>query len=221
MAMGSARARETVQRLQRDIMAGRWPVNGKIPTEGELAEELGVGRSTIREAVRSLAYLGMLEPSPGRGTFVRSLGPVRGVLADFAAEHSWVDVLHIRRMLEIQAAELAVLRATDEALDRVQEAHDAEVAGEGAPGRFHALIIDIAENLVLAELYNGLSAALRRAMDDGTSIEDAGAVRLAKSVQASLDEHAALIAALRTRNLLAAVSLAAEHACHDLVRPAE
>lgn len=221
MAMGSARARETVTRLQADIMAGRWPLNGKIPTEGELAEELGVGRSTIREAVRSLAHLGMLEPSPGRGTFVRSLSPVRGVLADFAAEHSWVDVLDVRRMLEIQAAELAVLRHTDEGLARLQAAHDAEAAGNGIRGQFHSVLIELAENRVLGELYVGLTAALRRDMEAGVSIGDAGAVRLARSVRASLDEHEALIAALRTRNLLAAVSLAAEHACHDLVTPDE
>src|SRR5690606_17339772 len=103
-SQGSARARETVRRLRLNIEDGTWPIGSKIPVESELVAELGVGRSTLREAIRTLANLGMLEPAPGRGTFVRSRNPVSLVLADFLSQHRAEDVLGVRAALEVQAA---------------------------------------------------------------------------------------------------------------------
>lgn len=74
---------ETVDALRQRITDGTWPVNSRIPKEDELMELFGVGKSTVREAVRSLAILGMLEPIKGVGTFVRSLMPVSTMLSEF------------------------------------------------------------------------------------------------------------------------------------------
>jgi len=213
--MGSERARETVRRLQADITSGRWPINGRIPTEAELAAELGVGRSTVREAVRSLAHLGMLEPAPGRGTFVRSLNPVRSVLSDFASTHSWADILDVRKALEVQAAELAASRRTPEGLARLRAAHEADVAGDRVaergrtPGQFHALLIELADNALLAELYAGLMTSLREGVRRG-------ALDNRQEETARHDEHAALLAALEAGDAARAAAVAASHACHDL-----
>ena len=57
---GSDRARSTLAYLRRHITTGAWPVGSRIPIEPELTEQIGVGRSTVREAVRSLASIGML-----------------------------------------------------------------------------------------------------------------------------------------------------------------
>ncbi|WP_235735765.1 FadR/GntR family transcriptional regulator [Nocardioides alcanivorans] len=213
--MGSERARDTVKRLQADITSGRWPINGRIPTEAELAAEFGVGRSTIREAVRSLAHLGMLEPAPGRGTFVRSLNPVRGVLSDFASTHSWRDILDVRRALEVQAADLAAQRRTPEGLAKLRAAHDADVSGDKAtergrtPGQFHALLVDLSGNALLADLYASLMSALREGMRRGALDNLQPAVE-------RQEEHGALLAAIESGNSTLAAGLAASHACHDL-----
>lgn len=217
---GSARARETVGQLQEAIRSGRWPVNSQIPTESELAAELGVGRSTVREAVRSLAHLGMLEPAAGRGTFVRSLNPVRGVLSDFAAEHSWTDILTVRRALEVQAAALAAQRCGVEGVERLRAAcrlgpgtADGTAAPQ-APGQFHAILVDLADNQLLAELYSGLIGALRHGLESG-------AVCHGLPVEIREREHEAMVAAIAARNATAAAALAAAHADHDLtVSPA-
>jgi len=215
MAWGSDRAQQTVQRLQADVTSGRWPVNGRIPTEAELAAEFGVGRSTIREAIRSLAHLGLLEPAPGRGTFVRSLSPVRGVLSDFAASHTWSDILAVRRALEVQAAELAAAGADEEGLERLRQAHQADLENaEGiergrTPGQFHALVVELAGNRLLAELYAGVSAAIRAGLA-------AGAIESSESAGERQRDHGALLAALVAGNVRAAGALAAEHAEHDL-----
>ena len=213
--MGTRRARTTVRRLQADITSGRWPINGRIPTEAELAEEFGVGRSTIREAVRSLAHLGMLEPAPGRGTFVRSLNPVHNVLSDFAATHSWSDLLEVRTALEVQAARDAARRRTEEGLARVRAAHDADVAGVPdaergrTPGHFHALLVDLADNALLSQLY----AALMTSVREGVRL---GRLRSSQDPEARRTEHAALLAAIAAGDPARAARLAAAHACDDL-----
>jgi len=213
--MGSARVRDATRRLQEAITSGRWPINSQIPKEAELAAELGVGRSTIREAVRSLAHLGMLEPAPGRGTFVRSLNPVRGVLTDFAAEHSWSDILAVRRGLEVQAAALAASNRDDRGIERLRAAHHLD-GGEGdqsgcarSPGPFHAIVVELADNRLLAELYSALMGALRAGIRSGEVRNGIGdAQRRA--------EHEALLAAIAAGNATAAAALASAHAHHDL-----
>lgn len=216
-AMGSARARDTVRRLEAAVRSGRWPIDTKIPTEAELAAELGVGRSTVREAVRSLAHLGMLEPAPGRGTFVRSLNPVSGVLTDFAAEHSWSDILEVRSALETRAAALAAQHRDPAGVARLQSALDLDTPELAAPpsgtvrapGQFHAVLIDLAGNRLLAELHAGLLGALRRGLA-------AGDVRRLQSDDDRRAEHAALLAAIAAGNPTAAAAIAAAHAGHDL-----
>jgi DNA-binding FadR family transcriptional regulator len=213
-AMGSTRARETVRRLQDAITSGRWPVNSRIPTEADLAAELGVGRSTVREAVRSLAHLGMLEPAPGRGTFVRSLNPVSGVLADFASGHSWEDILAVRKGLEVQAAELAADRRDEAGLERLRAAHEADRAGRDdaergrTPGQFHAVVVELAGNTLLAELYAALMGALRAGIRSG-------ALRVGQDASARHGDHEALLAAIAAGNPAAAAAVWAAHADHD------
>lgn len=75
-------------------------------------ELLGVGRSTVREAVRTLANLGMVESLVSRGTYVRSRLPVSSVLSDFLAEFGVADLLAFRRALEVEAAQLASISST-------------------------------------------------------------------------------------------------------------
>lgn len=217
-AMGSDRARETVRRLQADVTSGRWPLNSRIPTEAELAAELGVGRSTVREAVRSLAHLGMLEPAPGRGTFVRSLNPVRGVLSDYITEHSWPDILAVRQALEVQAAFLAARDGADDAIARLREAHEADATGRDAattergrsPGQFHALLVEIAGNQLLAELHTALTTAIRGGSQRGEIVSG-------QDAEARRRDHAVLLEAIAAHNPGAAVAAAGQHAHADLV----
>src|SRR5690625_3753030 len=100
---GTERARRTLAYLRRQITTGAWPVGSRIPIEPELTEILGVGRATVREAVRSLASIGMLETRPGRGTFVRSATPTSSVLTEFLTAYTLEELLSYRRALEVEA----------------------------------------------------------------------------------------------------------------------
>lgn len=215
MALGSNRAQDTVRKLEENIASGRWPVNSQIPPEADLATELGVGRSTVREAVRSLAHLGMLEPAPGRGTFVRSLNPVSGLLSEFASRHSWLDILTVRRAIEVQAAELVAAGADPSGIARLRAAHDSDVEGRSntgrgeSPGQFHALLVELTGNKLLGELYAGVMSALRAGIREGavTSCQDAPARHA---------QHAALLATIVAGNAAAAAAVAGAHADQDL-----
>jgi DNA-binding FadR family transcriptional regulator len=146
MALGSLRpsplVEQAAERLRQQITGGQWPVGTKLPGETTLAASLGVGRSTVREALRALAGAGMVRTRQGAGVFVIATRPVedwptrlrRGAL---------VDVYEVRAMLEVQAARLAAARRTPEDVTALRtalaarttasaNAASAQSAGEGS-----------------------------------------------------------------------------------------
>lgn len=216
-SQGSARARETVRRLRLNIEDGTWPIGSKIPVESELVEELGVGRSTLREAIRTLANLGMLEPAPGRGTFVRSRNPVSLVLADFLSQHRAEDVLGVRAALEVQAAGEAAARRTPEDLERLERALERAARAAGgnsaatrrAPGEFHSLVVEVAGNALASELYVGLRDGMRAALEGR-------AICHAIDDEEREGDHAELVAAIAAGDVEGARALMADHVRRDL-----
>ena len=222
MTTGSERARNTLAYLRRHISTGAWPVGSRIPIEPELAEQIGVGRSTVREAVRSLASIGMLETLPGRGTFVRSSTPTSTLLNEFLNDFTLEEILSYRRALEIEAAQQAALHRTEEDLAALEQAAIDEKGCTRCPvllngneasafdSRFHRLLFDAAKNRLLASLYAGTNDQLRTPAHRG---------RLANVATASEMErdHARVIDAIRRQDFIDAVHSMADHVDHDVV----
>lgn len=98
---------EIVRKLREIIEQQRIPIGGKLPSERELAERLEVGRSTVREALRSLELLGLIETRRGEGTFLADFRKHKlvEVLATFILKDtkSLEDILSTRQALEKQA----------------------------------------------------------------------------------------------------------------------
>ncbi|MFC6153041.1 FadR/GntR family transcriptional regulator [Nocardioides yefusunii] len=229
-AHGTSRARQTLRVLQHRIVSGEWPLNSRIPTEKELVEELGVGRSTIREAVRTLANMGMLEPAPSRGTFVRSLTPVSEVLGEFMAGRGVVDLIETRVALEVEAARLAAGRISAKELSALRTSHDDDVAstagaeagadlGAGSttgvergstPGQFHALVVRASGSALIADMHAGVMRGLRRAVSRGEA-------RPGIDAASRHADHAALLAALAAGDEDRAAAVARDHVLRDLV----
>lgn len=216
-ARGSDRSRETLRILTESITSGRWPLNSRIPTESELMAELGVGRSTLREAVSSLTALGMLEPARSRGTFVRSLSPVSAVLSDFIGRHENSEILQVRRVLEVESTRLAALLRTDEQLERLAAAHERDLNDDtsqgvvrgATPGEFHAIILEAAGNSLMADLHAGLMRGVRTAMGRGEMVPQISAAE-------RLVDHGRILEAIREQDPVRAVQAAADHVDHDL-----
>lgn len=219
---GTERARSTFDYIRRQITTGAWPVGERIPIEPELAAQLNVGRSTIREAVRSVASMGMLETLPGRGTFVRSSTPSSFLLSEFLEAYTLQEMLSYRRALDIEGAQQAALHRTEEDIAALEQAASAELAQqhctafaaeqpEALPGdRFHYLMFDAAKNRLLASLYSGITDKL-------TAAEHRARLTHATDAETMRAEHLLILDAIKRGDFIDAVHRMADHVDHDLV----
>ncbi len=106
------------------IASGDWPIGARIPTEPELTELLGVGRNTLREAIKCLTSTGILEIRRGDGTYVCARTDIGGLLTRQVAVSEMLHVYEVRRALELEAVRLACVRRTDDDVRRLREALD-------------------------------------------------------------------------------------------------
>lgn len=177
------------------VTTGAWAVHSRIPGEKHLAEELGVSRGTVREALRALTAAGLLEPRVGDGTYVRASDELTGLLAQSGGtdlEH----VLDVRAVLEVAAAERAARHRTDAHLDAMREAVAARAEAEraddvdayvAADSRFHRAVVEAAHNPLLTRLYDALRENVVESIRRTTSLPE---------VQGLNDLHEGLLAAV-------------------------
>lgn len=160
---------QAVGRLRQQITSGTWAIGTRIPAEPELAELVGVGRNTVREAVQSLVHAGMLERRQGSGTYVVSDSELGNAMGREIAGAHQRDVLEVRRALEVEVARLAALRRTPAQVDELRALRDrramAYQSGEldsmvAADLALHRLIAESSHNPVLVALYENLQDAI-------------------------------------------------------------
>jgi GntR family transcriptional repressor for pyruvate dehydrogenase complex len=144
----------------------------RLPTERELCGRLGVGRSTLREAMGSLSFIGAVQTRQGSGTYVTAQGdaPVEKLigLALMLQRSSVHEIVEVRRILEVEAARLAAERhdETDrQALRAVMDDMSASVKDPRQASlydvKFHILLTRASHNSALAHLLNGMRALLQ------------------------------------------------------------
>nr|BFD87216.1 FCD domain-containing protein [Streptomyces sp. Xyl84] len=141
----------------------------RIPPEQALIEELGVGRSTLREAIGALVHLGLLEPRAGDGTYVRSASELQSVMVRRASSAKRDNVLELRTVLEEYASGAAALRRDEEQLQELRElladadaasvSQDTAAAGS-VDALFHRAVVRASGNDLLIEVYDHLGTAL-------------------------------------------------------------
>ncbi len=145
-----------LEQLQAQVSAGSWPVGERIPAETDLAAQLGVSRPAVREAIRALSHVGVLEVRRGDGTYVRSSADPRPLLRR-VARASARDVFEVQLAYDVQAARLAARRRTAADLERLElllrardEATEPDAFG-AADARFHLGVAEASRNPVLIE----------------------------------------------------------------------
>ncbi|MBT8371789.1 MAG: FadR family transcriptional regulator [Deltaproteobacteria bacterium] len=115
-----------MKQILNSIESGQFKPGDKLPTEHQMIEMFGVGRSTIREATSTLSMLGYLQSIQGKGCFVREdLDPVKATglaLQDMQAATNIIDLVEVREILECNAVRLAATRADSKDMDRIQNA---------------------------------------------------------------------------------------------------
>lgn len=159
---------QVIDQLREAVTAGEWPIGHRIPTEPELSAQLGVGRNTVREAVRALAHTGILEVRQGDGTYVRATSEVSGAIRRLCGTELR-EVLHVRRLLEVEGARLAATARTEEDLAELRVLlHRRDTDWEQgqvddfarSDAEFHQLVVRCGHNGLLLELYRGLMEAI-------------------------------------------------------------
>lgn len=172
MALSTARRTglvdQVIDQLRQSIAGGEWPVGHRIPNETVLVDSIGVGRNTVREAVRALAHAGLLEVRQGDGTYVRATSEVSGALRRLCGAELRA-VLEVRRGLEVEGARLAAVNRTDDDVTELRRllARRDECQRDGQPddfaradAEFHLAIVRSSHNAILTELYRGLMEAI-------------------------------------------------------------
>ena len=160
---------QVIDQMRGAISSGEWPVGRRIPPEPELVQALGVGRNTVREAVRALSHAGLLEVRQGDGTFVRATSEISGAVRRLCGTELR-EVLQVRRTLEVEGARLAATHRTDDELRRLTALlaeRDAAMAAKDwermieHDAAFHGLLVQASHNTLLTELYRGLNETVR------------------------------------------------------------
>ena len=206
--------------LLQGIIDGRYPTDGPLPPEAEIAKEANVSRLTVREAVKTLRAKSIVRIHRGRGTFtnppdrwtdlealVRASSAQAPDLAGVVPER----LIEARRIIETGAAELAATRRTPDDLQRLQ-VHIDEMAAAADNGdvdafvtadlAFHQTVLDAADNTFIAALLEPLSRLLIQARRQTSEVRD---IR-----RHAITHHRAVLDAIQSGD-----SERARHAMHD------
>ncbi|MEH6836459.1 MULTISPECIES: FadR/GntR family transcriptional regulator [Falsihalocynthiibacter] len=197
---------QTVARqLQEMIRSGSLAKDEKLPSQRVLSEQLGVSRTSLREALLTLETLGLVRTLPARGTFVVGINTQEARGQDpwrFDEQYSILDVFQSRMMIETEMCRLAAPHINDAVAQKLREVTDqfelAWTRGDlvthvEADLMFHRLIAQACPNAMLRRLYHSVSDLLTESQR--VPIPSTALARM----NASMEEHRTILHAL-TRN---------------------
>ena len=206
--------------IKEKIVSGAWPPGAKIPSEKELTDMLCASRISIREALKKLAALNLLEIRHGDGTYVKKIDEESHLiqLVPFLAltKAGIIEILEFRKMIETGSLPMAVANATDEdiaelekSVARMKEQKDnlEEYALEDF--RFHFLIVKLSRNTVAIHVYTIIRDTLQ------TSLRN---IVTPTGQKNALRYHPLLLEAIRKRDALSATNIMEEHLCKVIER---
>ena len=204
-----------IERVRTLIISGRLVPGQRLPAEAELSVELGVSRSSLREAVRALVTARVLDVRRGDGTFVTSLAPDLlltgiGAAVELMQDDSILGLLECRRLIEPSVTALAAVRS--DARQQAEMLHHLELMTKATEHEdlirhdvdFHAAVARSSQNPVLASLLTGISSGtVRTRVWRGIIVADA--------YQRTFEEHRAIFAAIEARDAKLAEAAALVH----------
>jgi GntR family transcriptional regulator, transcriptional repressor for pyruvate dehydrogenase complex len=194
---------EAIDKIKEMIVTGELRPGARLPKEADLADRLGLSRNSLREAVKALSLIHVLDVRQGDGTYVTSLEPrllldAMSFVVDFHRDDTVLEFLEVRRILEPAATALAAQHMTDAQIQDLREvltslgeepSAEALVANDV---QFHRRIAVGSGNAVLASLIDNLSGPTTRARI-WRGVTQEGAVGRTR------DQHAAIADAIASR----------------------
>jgi GntR family transcriptional repressor for pyruvate dehydrogenase complex len=191
---------EAILKIKEMLLSGQLRPGDRLPPEKELSEELGLSRSSLREAVKALALIRVLDVRRGDGTYVTSLEPrllleAMSFVVDLHQDDSVLDIFEVRRILEPAAVAMATRNAAAEDIAKLKDMLAEVDAGTTVEDlvahdtRFHSFINALSGNSYLSTLLESLSSSTMRARVWRGLTEE-------NSVARTLSEHHAILAAI-------------------------
>jgi len=178
-------ADEVASALQEKILKGGYKVNQKLPVEAELMHTYGVGRSTVREAVKILVNSGFLRVQQGIGTFVEENSGFNEPLSQRMKRADPKSIAEVRQILEMKVAEKAATNRTGNDISKLEhflskrnKAADKNLVEEAIEAHisFFLVLADASKNDVLAGLYKQfllqLKSELLETLEDTSFFKD-------------------------------------------------
>ena len=206
--MSSPKVDLVISMVKNLIRSGDLQPGTKLPKEAEFAAQLGVSRSSLREAVRAMQAMNILEARQGDGTYVSSLDPADMIemlsfAVDVSGPQSVVWFLEVRRIMEIHAAKTAAASRSEAVLAKLRACHE-HTLKESDPEKlieldteFHLIIAETSDNPVLKSLLKVVSAPTLRARIWRNRVADQDFNKLR-------EEHGAILQAIEQQNVDAA-----------------
>ncbi|MBD8217266.1 FadR family transcriptional regulator [Microbacterium sp. CFBP 13617] len=206
---------DAIDQIKAMIVSGELRPGDRLPPEKDLAERLGLSRNSLREAVKALEVIRVVDVRRGDGTYVTSLEPALLLEAisfglDLHNDRSVLELFAVRRILESHAAGLAAQRVDADQIAALEAEVDAVGTATSLDDlvdhdvRLHRLIAACSGNRYLAGLIESLSAHTVRARVWRGLTQDGAAER-------TLVEHRALVEALAAHDVERASVLASAH----------
>lgn len=201
-----------------DLVLGELEPGSELPSESDLAAELGVSRLTVREATKSLQARGLIDVRQGRRPMVAH--PNAGPIGDFFSAavrrdpRRLMDLVEVRRALEVQIASLAATRssraavaAMETALAAMQEVAEDPVAFHESDIRFHESLAEGAGNQMLSFLIEAMEEPLRNARMQSMQ----GHLSRGGTVADVIEQHAAILERVKARDAVGAANAMRQH----------
>ncbi len=189
---------EAIDKIKGMITSGELGPGDRLPKEADLAERLGLSRNSLREAVKALSMIRVLDVRQGDGTYVTSLAPdllldALSFVVDFHRDDTVLQFLEVRRILEPAATALAAERMPAEDIAKLQAVLDELGASPTIEALvandldFHRQIAAGSGNAVLCSLIDGLSGPTTRARIWRGLTQEGAAERTREQHQAIVD----------------------------------
>jgi GntR family transcriptional repressor for pyruvate dehydrogenase complex len=206
---------DAITSIRHMILTGDLAPGDRLPPEADLAANLGLSRTSLREAVRALTLLGVIDTRQGDGSYITGLGPelllgALGLAVDLQREDTMPDLVAVRRILEPAATALAATRVTAAELEVIRSYLRPDLGSDRAPEQveldweFHHAIARASGNPLLSVLLDGLAApTVRMRVWRGLSVPGI--------FERTLDEHRAIADALEARDADLAYAAATLH----------
>ncbi|MCM3714333.1 FadR family transcriptional regulator [Alkalihalobacillus oceani] len=166
---------EIVQQIYQLIRRGDYKEGDKLPAEGKLAEEFGVSKTVVREAMSVLKASGVVESRSGSGNFIRKLEGetfVQSIGPSLLNIQSLIEILELRRALEIEAASLAADRATEEDIELLKEYNRKLASSEKLEERvendflFHKTLFYATHNSAFIKVFDSISSLFKSGIEE-------------------------------------------------------